>query len=96
MSQEDKKDKDKKSSSSKDKDNKLLTDMSRDPNQEVTDLVNKLGRRQAEALRKEFSQGQSSMKDEIKSLATVMADVAKTLDGLKNIPSIPGLSLVKL
>ena len=96
MSQEDKKDKDKKSSSSKDKDNKLLTEMSKDPNQEVIDLINKLGRRQAEALRKELSQGQSSMKDEIKSLATVMAGVAKTLDGLKDIPSIPDLSLVKL
>lgn len=87
----DKKDKDKKSSSGKDKDTKLLAEMTKDPNQEVIEqLVNKLGGRQAEALRKEFSQGQANMKDEIKSLATVMADVAKTLEGLKDIPSIPG------
>ena len=93
----DKKDKDKKSSSGKDKDTKLLAEMTKDPNQEVIEqLVNKLGGRQAEALRKEFSQGQANMKDEIKSLATVMADVAKTLEGLKDIPSIPGWSLVKL
>ena len=96
MSQADKKDKDKdkKSSSSKDKDPKLLAEMSKDPNhQEVVDLVNKHGGRQAEVLRKEFSQGQSAMREEIKSLAAVMADVAKTLEELKDTP---GLSLIKL
>ena len=93
----DKKDKDKKSSSCKDKDTKLLAEMTKDPNQEVIEqLVNNLGGRQAEVLRKEFSQEQADMKDKIKSLATVMADVAKTLEGLKDIPSIPGWSLVKL
>lgn len=59
----DKKDKDKKSSSGKDKDNKLLDDMAKDPNREVVELVNNLGGRQAEALRKEFSQRQAAMKN---------------------------------
>ena len=95
----DKKDKDGKSSSSKDKDSKLLAEMSKEPgapNQEVIELVNKLGGRQAEVLRKEFSLGQAAMKDEVKSLGTVMAGIAKTLQGLKEIPSIPGLSFARL
>ena len=53
--------KDKKSSSGKD--NKLLDDMAKDPNREVVELVNNLGGRQAEALRKEFSQRQAAMKN---------------------------------
>ena len=90
----DKKDKDgKKSSSSKDKDNRLLSEMAKEPvapNQEVIELVNKLGGRQAEVLRKEFSLGQAAMKDEVKSLASVMVGIAKTLEGFKEIPSIQG------
>ena len=89
----DKKDKDGKSSSSKDKDSKLLAEMSKEPgapNQEVIELVNKLGGRQAEVLRKEFSLGQAAMKDEVKSLASVMVGIAKTLEGFKEIPSVQG------
>ena len=59
----DKKDKDgKKSSFSKDKDTRLLSEMAKEPlapNQDVIELVNKLGGRQAEVLRKEFSLGQA-------------------------------------
>ena len=92
----DKKDKDsKKSSSSKDKDSRLLSEMAKEPvapNQEVIELVNKLGGRQAEVLRKEFSQGQAAMKDEVKGLANILVGIAKTLEGLKESPpAIPGL-----
>ena len=84
----DKKDKDgKKSPSSKDKDTRLLSEMAKElvaPNQEVIELVNKLGGR------KEFSLGQAAMKEEVKSLAPVMVGIAKTLEGFKEILSIPG------
>ena len=60
------------------------------PNQEVIELVNKLGGRQAEVLRKEFSLGQAAMKDEVKSLASVMVGIAKTLEGFKEITSVQG------
>ena len=90
----DKKDKDgKKSSSSKDKDTRLLSEMAKKlvaPNKEVIELLNKLGGRQAEVLRKEFYLGQAAMKEEVKSLAPVMVGIAKTLEGFKEIPSIPG------
>ena len=53
----DKKEKEaKKPSSSKDKDGRLLAEMAKEPtapNKEVIELVNKLGGRQAEVLRKE-------------------------------------------
>ena len=55
------KEKEKKPSSSskdKDKDGRLLAEMAKEPatvNQDVIELVNRLGGRQAEVLRKEFS-----------------------------------------
>jgi hypothetical protein len=88
----------KKSSSSKDKDkdSRLLADMAKEPavvnivNQEMVELVNKYGGRQAEVLRKEFSQGQAAMSAEVKSLSSVMIGIAKTLEDLKEVPSFPG------
>ena len=73
----------------KDKDSRLLAEMSKEPvapNQELVELVNKLGGRQAEVLRKEFSQGQAAMKDEVKNLTSVMSNIEKTLQELKEIP----------
>ena len=100
---ENRKEKEKKSSSSsskdKDKDGKLLAEMAKEPatvNQDVIELVNRLGGRQAEVLRKEFSQGQATMSAEVKNLALVMTTIAKTLEGLKEPPSIPGWSLFSI
>ena len=79
------KEKDKKSGN---KDAKLQADMSKEPaagvsHQEIVELVNKVGGRQAEVLRKEFSQGQAAISTEVKGLSTVMSDIAKSIQDLK-------------
>ena len=84
------KDKDRKSS----KDSKLQAEMNKEPvgsvSQEVVELVNKVGGRQAEVLRKEFSQGQAAMSAEVKGMASVLAGIAKSLQDLKEVPPTPG------
>lgn len=85
------KDKERKSSS---KDLKLQEAMAKDPGavgpsvsqKEIVELVNKVGGRQAEVLRKEFSQGQAAISTEVKGLATVMNDIARTIQELKVPP----------
>ena len=72
------------------KDSKLQADMVREPRaagpsvsqKEIVELVNKVGGRQAEVLRKEFSHGQAAISTEVRGLATVMTDIARTIQEL--------------
>ena len=66
------------------KDSKLQADMVREPSvqKEIVELVNKVGGRQAEVLRKEFSHGQAAISTEVRGLATVMTDIARTIQEL--------------
>ena len=69
--------------------------MSKEPggsnaNQEVVELVNKLGGRQAEVFRKEFNKGHEALNTEVKGLASTLSNNVSSLQELKGAAAPSG------